>query len=92
MPIDSSTYTLSNTTPTLVVPNDNQAQEVHLHNMTKSSNEYIHIGGSSVGTAGSIHIDPGQNLVLNLRPGDELYAVSDPNGLELGVFRITKGD
>lgn len=92
MPIHSATYILSNTTPTLVCPNDNMAQEVHLHNMTKSSNEYIHIGNASVGTAGSIHIDPGESLVLNLRAGDELYAVSDPSGLELGVFRITKGD
>lgn len=92
MPIESATYILTDTTPTLVVPNDNQTQEVHLHNMTKSSNQYIYIGNSSVGTAGSIYIDPGESLTMNLRDGDELYAVSDPDGLELGVFRITKGD
>lgn len=80
------------TAPSLVVPNDNMTQEVHLHNMTKSSNEYIYIGGPTVGTANSIHLDPGESITMNLRPGDALYAVSDPSGLELGVLRITKGD
>lgn len=80
------------TAAVLVVPNDNMTQEVHLHNMTKSSNEYIYLGGPTVGTANSLHLDPGQSISMNLRPGDSLYAVSDPAGLELGVLRITKGD
>lgn len=80
------------TVPSLVVPNDNMAQEVHLHNMTKSSNEYIFLGGPSVSTANSLHIDPGESITMTLRPGDKLYALSDPSGLELGILRITKGD
>ena len=92
MPVYTATYTLSDTTPTQVVEPDNMPQEVHLHNMTKSSNEYIHIGPSSVGTANSIHIDPGESKVLNLRPGDDLWAVSNPSGLEIGVMTIVKRD
>jgi len=80
------------TAATLIVPNDNMAQEVHLHNMTKSSNEYIYVGNAAVSTANAIHIDPGEDLTMMLRPGDSLYAISDPSGLDVGVLRITKGD
>lgn len=80
------------TAATLIVPNDNMAQEVHLHNMTKSSNEYIYVGNAAVSTANAIHIDPGKDLTMMLRPGDSLYAISDPSGLDVGVLRITKGD
>jgi hypothetical protein len=92
MPVKSEVFTLSDTTATQIVEPDNMGQEVHLHNMTKSSNEYVHIGPSTVTTANSIHIDPGQNLHLELRPGDDLWAVSDPDGLEIGVMTITKRD
>jgi hypothetical protein len=91
MPIEHNLYTLG-TAPSLVVPNDNMPQEVHLHNMTKSSNEYIYIGGASVGTGNSLHLDPGESITMTLRPGDQLYALSDPSGLELGVLAIKKSD
>jgi len=90
MPIHNAVHTLSNTTPTLVVPRDSMEQEVHLHNMTKSSNEYIHLGDENVTINNSIHIDPGETTILHLGPSDELYAVSNPNGLDLGVLRITQ--
>ena len=91
MPIEHNLYTLG-TAPSLVVPNDNMPQEVHLHNMTKSSNEYIYIGGATVGTGNSLHLDPGESITMTLRPGDQLYALSDPSGLELGVLAIKKSD
>ena len=92
MPILHRLVTLSNTTPTEIVGHDNQPHEVHLHNMTKSSNEYIHIGGSAVGTGNSLHLDPGQSMVLTLGPEDRLWAISDPDGLEIGVLDIRKAD
>ena len=64
--------------------------QVTLHNMTKSSNEYVHIGGPGVTDANSIHIDPGETLTITLGPGDELYAVSDPDGLVVGVLDVRK--
>lgn len=91
MTIHTDRITLG-TVATLIVPNDNMPQEVHLHNMTKSSNEYIYVGNASVSTANAIHIDPGEDLSMTLRPGDSLYAISDPSGLDVGVLRITKGD
>jgi len=92
MPIDSSVFTLSSATATQIVQPDNMPQHVHIHNMTKSSNEYVHVGPSTVTINNSIHIDPGQNLQLILMPNDDLWAVSDPNGLEVGVLTITKED
>ena len=92
MPVQSSVYTLGGTVATRVVVPDNMPQQVILHNMTKSSNEYIHIGPSTVTTANSIHIDPGQTIDLVLGPLDDLWAVSDPSGLELGVLTIQKLD
>jgi len=91
MPIFNENITLSNTTATLVVPSVRMEQEVHIHNMTKSSNEYVHLGNASMSLANSIHIDPGESVTYNIPPGDELYAMSNPNGLEIGVLRITQG-
>ena len=92
MPVQSSVYTLGGTVATRVVTPDNMPQQVILHNMTKSSNEYIHIGPSTVTTANSIHLDPGQTIDMVLGPLDDLWAVSDPSGLELGVLTIQKLD
>ena len=93
MPIRNALITLSDTTPTQIVGADNMPHDIILHNMTKSSNNYIFIAGSSAtaGTA-SIHIDPGQTLYMTIEPNDEIWAVSDPDGLEVGVLDIRKND
>lgn len=75
-----------------IVGHDNMPHDVILHNMTKSSNSYIFYGGSDVSTTNAPHIDPGETLKLTLRPGDRLYAVSDPDGLVVGVLDIRKND
>jgi len=80
------------TAATEIVGHDNMAHDVILHNMTKSSNEYIFFGGPDVSTTNAPHIDPGETLKLTLRPGDRLYAVSDPDGLVVGVLDIRKND
>jgi hypothetical protein len=90
MPIVSAVFTLSNGTATKIVEPATMPHHVTLHNMTKSSNEYVHIGGPGVTDANSIHIDPGETLNLTLGPGDELYAVSDPGGLVVGVLDVRK--
>ena len=90
MTIHNEQITLSDTTATLVVEADNNEQEVHLHNMTKSSNDYIFLGNADMTLTNSIHIDPGETVTYRIPPGDELYAMSDPDGLELGVLRMTQ--
>jgi hypothetical protein len=86
--ITSAQFTLSNTVPTKIVQGSMNPQEVHIHNMTKSSNQYIHIGGPSVTTANSIHIDPASSMTIRLGPSDDLWAVSDPDGLIVGVLTV----
>jgi hypothetical protein len=86
--IYSAQHTLSDTAATLVVPPSTQPQIVHLHNMNKSSNQYIHLGNSDVSVTNSIHIDPGETVKITLMSGQELYAISDPDGLILGVLSV----
>jgi hypothetical protein len=90
MPVKSSVFTLSNVTPTKIVEAHHMTQQVTLHNMTKSSNEYVHFGPSTVTTTNSFHIDPGETITIDLGPKDELFAVSDPNGLVVGVLAVTQ--
>jgi len=87
MPIYNNLVTLG-TAAQMVVPPRNMGQEVHLHNMTKSSNEYIHVGGPGITVNNSVHMDPGESMVITLGPGDDLYALSDPSGLELGILAV----
>jgi hypothetical protein len=90
MPIVSAVFTLSDTTATKIVEPDVMPHQVTVHNMTKSSNQFVHLGGSDVTTSNSIHIDPGETLTITFGPGDELYAVSNPNGLVVGVLDVRK--
>ena len=92
MTILTRAVTLSNVTPTVIVGRDNMPHTVTLHNMTKSSNEYVHVGPADMTLANSIHIDPGQTIQITLRPGDVLYGMSDPNGLVVGVLDIQNND
>lgn len=87
MPLYTNLVTLT-ASPQIVVPPRTQPQEVHLHNATKSSNEYIHLGGPNITTNNSLHMDPGESLTITLGPGDDLYALSDPSGLQLGILAV----
>lgn len=89
MTIYTANVTLG-TAAELILPSVHNPQQVVLHNMTKSSNEYIFVGGADVASDNSIHIDPGENLYLTIPPGDELYALSDPSGLEIGIIATRK--
>jgi hypothetical protein len=91
MPIVTRQVTLG-TAATEIVGHDNMPHDVILHNMTKSSNNYIFYGGPDVSTTNAPHIDPGETIQFTLRPGDRLYAISDPAGLEVGVMDIRKQD
>ena len=94
MPLVSIMVVCSDTTAQRIVGADNMPHRAVLHNATKSSNEYIYIGGSSAtaGTANGMHIDPGQTLYVDLAPNDELWATSDPDGLEVQVLDMRRND
>jgi len=80
------------TAATEIVGHDNMAHDIILHNMIKSSNQYIFYGGPDVSTTNAPHIDPGETIQFTLRPGDRLYAISDPADLVVGVLDIRKND
>ena len=86
MALTSDQYQLSNVTPTKIVEAYHMQQRVVLHNLSKSSNNFVHFGPSTVTTTNSIHIDPGETVNLVIQPGDELHAVSDLAGIKVGVF------
>jgi hypothetical protein len=94
MPILNRNVTCSDTTAQRIVGADNMPHRAILHNATKSSNEYIYIGGSSAtaGTADGMHIDPGQTIYVDLAPNDEVWATSDPDGLDVLVFDMRRND
>jgi hypothetical protein len=89
MTIYSAQHTLG-TAASLIVPPSTQPQEVHLHNMTKSGNSYVHVGNVDITLNNSIHIDPGDNMTINLMPSQSLYGISDPSGLKVGVLAVRK--
>jgi hypothetical protein len=91
MPLFTRQVTLG-TAATEIVGHDNMPHDVILHNMTKSSNQYIFYGNSDVSLTNSPHIDPGETIQFTLRAGDRLYALSDPSGLVVGVMDIRKQD
>jgi hypothetical protein len=91
MPLINAQITLG-TAATEIVGHDNMPHEVILHNMTKSSNEFIYYGGPNVSKTNAPHIDPAGTVRFTMRPGDRLYAVSDPAGLKVGVLDIRKND
>jgi len=92
MPITQRVVTLSNTVPTEIVGHDNMPHEVTLHNMSKSSNNFVHLGNASMTLTDTLHMDPMDTLTITLRPGDRLYAMSDPDGVKVGVLDIRKND
>lgn len=91
MPLITSQVTLG-TAAVEVVGSDNMPHDVIMHNMSKSSNEYIFYGASDVSVDNAPHLDPGQTVQFTMRPGDRLYALSSPAGLELGILDIRKND
>jgi len=86
MSLTSNVFTLSNVTATKIVDTWNMPQRVTLHNMSKSSNNFIHYGPAGVTTTNSIHLDPATTVELLIVPGDTLHAVSEPSGIKVGVF------
>jgi hypothetical protein len=58
-----------------------------LHNGEKSSNEYIWFGGSDeVTTSTGAHIDNADTYKLILKPGNELWAITDAGTKTLHVI------
>lgn len=90
MPVKTAHFTCSKTNRQKVVEPSTQPQLVQLHNATKASNEYIFLGNDTLTLANGYHMDSGESIQIILSPGDDLYAMSDPNGLVLHVLAVTQ--
>lgn len=85
MAITNSIIELTGTAQVVVAPSNNP-QRVTMHNMTKSNNNYIHYGAAGCTILNAPHIDPGETIKFDLMPGEALFALSDPSGLDLGIL------
>jgi hypothetical protein len=90
MPVKTAQFTCSDTTRQKIVNASTQPQFVQIHNATKSSNAYVFLGNDTLTLATGYHIDPAETIKLWLTPNDDLYAMSDPDGLEVHVLAVTQ--
>jgi hypothetical protein len=72
-----ATHYAVGTAAILVVPRDDNPQQVVLHNHEHANNHEIFLGPSGVTTATGLHLIHTETIQLVVAPGDELYAVSD---------------
>lgn len=87
MPITQAHHTIG-TVAVQIVPADNMAQHVCIHNHEHASNSEIYIGNSQVTINNGIHAQPTLTSQLTIGPGDDLWAISDTEDVELHVLVV----
>jgi hypothetical protein len=90
MAVKTAQFTLSNTTRQKIVNASTQPQFVKLHNAEKTNNHFVFIGNDTLTLANGYHMDSGETIELLLTPNDDLYGMSDPNGLKVHVLAVTQ--
>ena len=75
-----------------IVGADNMPHEVHVHNNNVDAAHILFLGGEGVTTSNGLHLDGKQSIVMNLRPNDRLFAVSNHTATVAGVLDIRKND
>lgn len=88
MPITTAQYTLTANTPRQIVAPDRMNQHVCIHNHEHAQNSEIYIGNSTVTTSTGIHAVATQTSMIDIGPGDDLWAVSDTSDVEIQVLVI----
>jgi hypothetical protein len=73
---------------TLVVGASNSVQHVCVHNHEHSQNKEIFIGGPDVTVDNGMHAVATQTGVVQLMPGDELYAITSQTGCNLRILVV----
>ena len=87
MTVQTYGYDLVQNVRTLVVPASVSVQHVCIHNHEHSQNREIFIGGSDVTLANGMHAVATQTSVIQLLPGDELYAITN-NSCNLRILVV----
>jgi hypothetical protein len=84
MTISSAQYTIT-TTRSIIVANDQAAEEVHIH----ATNGKIYLGGVDVTTANGYEIDAGDKIVLQNHT-NAIYAIAAAGTHSVSVLVIQK--
>lgn len=90
MPVKTYAYTLVNGVRQLVVPANVEPQEVCIHNHEHATSKEIFLGNSSVTVNNGMHAVATQTSIIILNPGDELYAITAENSVELRIMVVTQ--
>ena len=77
MTVKTYAYDLAEGVRTLVVPQSVNVQHTCIHNHEHNQNHEIYVGGPDVTLANGMHAVATETGVLQLLPGDELYAIAN---------------
>ena len=90
MPIETDSYTVGTATAVKVVAADAMEQNALIHN-NSTGDAVIYIGGNDqVTTNTGTLIEAEERISIDLGGGDELWAISDTDGINVRVFRVTQ--
>jgi len=90
MSISQSAFTIGTALVQIVAP-DIQPVRATIHNLEKTTNRIVYIGGSDLVAGQSVELDAMVFLQITLDPGDGLYACTVSGDYGLGVM-IQKQD
>jgi hypothetical protein len=88
MPVKTYGFDLVQNVRTLVVGASVSVQHVCIHNHDHNQNKEIFIGGADVTVDNGMHAVATQTGVVQLLPGDELYAITAQTGLNLRILVV----
>jgi hypothetical protein len=88
MPIMTQQFTLAADVRQRVVAPDVMSQHVCIHNHEHSQNSEIFIGNSTVTISTGIHAVATQTSMITIGAGDDLWAISDTDGVEMHVLVV----
>jgi hypothetical protein len=77
MTVKTYAYNLIEGVRTLVVPQSVNVQHVCIHNHEHNQNHEIYVGGPDVTLTNGMHAVATATGVIQLLPGDELYAIAN---------------
>jgi hypothetical protein len=88
MPISTAQFTLTANVARQIVAPDRMSQHVCIHNHEHNDNKEIYIGNSSVTTSTGIHAVATQTSMITIGAGDDLWAISVDDGVEMQVLVV----
>jgi hypothetical protein len=81
----TSTNVSVGTVATKVVSGDSNYQKVWFHNHEHANNHEIFLGGSGVTTTTGFHLQHTETFMMDIPPGDELWALADGASRDLRI-------